>query len=63
VREWTAAIDRAEFKRNQAPVILKVAPRAFGPGRPMPIVMKQTSLESAARKDANVRTQSEHRTT
>lgn len=40
VRTTVAMIDRAQFKRDQAPVIPKVTPRAFGRGRPMPIVMK-----------------------
>jgi NAD+ synthase (glutamine-hydrolysing) len=39
-------IDRAQYKRGQAPVIPKVSPRAFGPGRPMPIVMKQAHKAS-----------------
>ena len=39
-------IDRQQFKRDQAAVVLKVTPRAFGRGRPMPIVMRQT--ESSA---------------
>ncbi len=43
VRRSLAMIDRPQFKRDQAPVVLKVTGRAFGPGRPMPIVMKQTS--------------------
>ena len=34
-------VDRSQFKRDQTPVILKVAPRTFGRGRPMPIVMKR----------------------
>ena len=37
-------IDRSQYKRNQAPVVLKVTPRAFGPGRPMPIVMKSSHV-------------------
>ena len=36
------AIDRSQYKREQAALILKVTPRAFGRGRPMPIVMKGT---------------------
>jgi NAD+ synthase (glutamine-hydrolysing) len=32
-----AAVARAEFKRRQAPPVLKVSPRAFGMGRRMPI--------------------------
>ncbi|MHC4948419.1 MAG: NAD+ synthase [Planctomycetota bacterium] len=42
VRRWTEAIDRAQYKRDQAAVILKVTPRAFGRGRPMPIVLRTT---------------------
>jgi len=34
-------VDRSQFKRDQASVILKIAPRTFGRGRPMPIVMKR----------------------
>jgi NAD+ synthase (glutamine-hydrolysing) len=30
-------VARAEFKRRQAPPVLKVSPRAFGMGRRMPI--------------------------
>jgi NAD+ synthetase len=40
VNRWLTAIDRAQYKRDQAPVIPKVTGRAFGRGRPMPIVMK-----------------------
>ncbi|MDP6541718.1 MAG: NAD(+) synthase, partial [Phycisphaerales bacterium] len=36
-----ALVDRSQFKRDQASVILKVSPRTFGRGRPMPIVMKR----------------------
>jgi NAD+ synthetase len=43
VVRWTRTIDQMQYKRDQAAVILKVNPRAFGRGRPMPIVMKQTS--------------------
>jgi NAD+ synthase (glutamine-hydrolysing) len=34
-------VDRSQFKRDQASVILKIAPRTFGRGRPMPIAMKR----------------------
>ncbi len=40
VRKTLQMIDRAQYKRDQAPVVLKITPRAFGRGRPMPIVMK-----------------------
>jgi len=33
-------VDRAEFKRFQAPPILRVSSKAFGPGRAMPLVAK-----------------------
>jgi NAD+ synthetase len=33
-------LDRAQFKRDQAPVILKLAPRAFGRGRRYPIAQR-----------------------
>lgn len=38
VRRIIRAIDRAEYKRFQAAVIPKLTPRAFGRGRPWPIV-------------------------
>ena len=41
VRKTMAMIDRAQYKRDQAPVVLKVTGRAFGPGRPMPIVSRE----------------------
>ena len=40
VREVTTMIDRAQHKRDQMAPALKVTPRAFGRGRPMPIAMK-----------------------
>jgi NAD+ synthase (glutamine-hydrolysing) len=40
VEMMTKLIDRAQYKRDQAAVIPKVTPRAFGRGRVMPIVMK-----------------------
>ncbi|MCH2136790.1 MAG: NAD+ synthase [Phycisphaerales bacterium] len=39
---WRAQIDRAQFKRSQAAVIPKLSARAFGPGRPWPIVARLT---------------------
>lgn len=38
VRRIIRAIDRAEYKRFQAAVIPKLTPRAFGRGRPWPVV-------------------------
>jgi NAD+ synthetase len=40
VARWVRAIDLAEFKRRQAAVVLRLSPRAFGPGRRMPVVMR-----------------------
>ncbi len=37
VERLLGSIDRAEFKRKQAPPILKLSARAFGRGRPMPL--------------------------
>ncbi|MCA9290425.1 MAG: NAD(+) synthase, partial [Phycisphaerales bacterium] len=51
VRRFARAIDLAEYKRNQAAVILKVSRRTFGPGRPMPLVMRSTSLPAPCRTD------------
>jgi NAD+ synthase (glutamine-hydrolysing) len=36
--EWVITmVGRAEYKRRQAPPVLKLSPRAFGMGRRMPI--------------------------
>jgi NAD+ synthase (glutamine-hydrolysing) len=40
VERWTRAIDMSQYKRAQAPVIIRLSARAFGPGRRMPIVMR-----------------------
>ena len=40
VRRVLKMVNVAEFKRNQAPPILRVSPKAFGMGRRMPIVGK-----------------------
>jgi NAD+ synthetase len=45
VTEVMSTIDRNEHKRNQAALVLKVTPRAFGRGRSMPIVAR---VQSAA---------------
>lgn len=42
VNKTVRMIDRAQYKRDQAPVVLKVTGRAFGPGRTMPMVMKES---------------------
>jgi NAD+ synthase (glutamine-hydrolysing) len=39
-RRTISAVARAEFKRRQAPPVLKVSPRAFGMGRRMPIARR-----------------------
>ena len=36
-------LDLAQFKREQAAVILKTSPRAFGRGRPWPVVARDAS--------------------
>ena len=40
ITRWTTAIDRAHYKRFQAPIIPKLSARAFGPGRRMPLAMQ-----------------------
>ena len=52
VRHWTGLIDRNEHKRNQAAVVLKISPRAFGSGRLMPIAAR----DSSANRDAGATT-------
>jgi NAD+ synthase (glutamine-hydrolysing) len=39
-------VDVAQFKRNQAAIILKTSPRSFGRGRRMPIVMRRRWVNS-----------------
>jgi NAD+ synthase (glutamine-hydrolysing) len=40
VRRIVRMVDMAEYKRRQAPPVLRVSRRAFGPGRAMPIVQR-----------------------
>jgi NAD+ synthase (glutamine-hydrolysing) len=40
VKRIIRMVNMAEFKRKQAPPILRVSPKAFGSGRRMPIVAK-----------------------
>ena len=40
VRWVVQALDRAEYKRRQAPLVLRVSPKAFGSGRRVPIVQR-----------------------
>jgi NAD+ synthase (glutamine-hydrolysing) len=40
VRSVIAMVERAEYKRRQAPPVLKVSPKAFGTGRRIPIARK-----------------------
>jgi NAD+ synthetase len=44
VRQFVHMIDRAEYKRQQAALVLKVTQRTFGRGRPMPIVLRSTTV-------------------
>ena len=57
VRKTLQMIDRAQYKRDQAPVILKLTYRAFGRGRQMPIVMQAnvplTNEDRVTRIDAS----------
>jgi NAD+ synthase (glutamine-hydrolysing) len=40
VRDVLARIDRNEYKRRQAPLVLRTSPKSFGPGRRLPIVQR-----------------------
>jgi len=40
VEEWIAKIHRAEYKRRQAPIAIRVTQKAFSKGRNVPIVQK-----------------------
>ena len=40
VTRWCRTIDAAQHKRAQAPIVPKLSPRAFGPGRRQPIAMR-----------------------
>lgn len=40
VRRFVDMIDQSEYKRHQAPIVLKVSSRTFGRGRPMPIAAR-----------------------
>ena len=53
VGDVTAMIDRAQHKREQMAPVLKVSPRAFGRGRPMPIAMKWAQEPSEAGSDSS----------
>jgi NAD+ synthase (glutamine-hydrolysing) len=50
VRDVAGMVDRAQHKRDQMAPVLKVSPRAFGRGRPMPIAMRwaETATEAGA---------------
>jgi NAD+ synthase (glutamine-hydrolysing) len=40
VRQIVARLDRNEYKRRQAPLVLRCSPKAFGHGRRLPIVQR-----------------------
>ena len=40
VRDVLGRIDRAEYKRRQAPLVLRTSRKSFGPGRRLPIVQR-----------------------
>jgi NAD+ synthase (glutamine-hydrolysing) len=44
VRQIVARLDRNEYKRRQAPLVLRVSEKAFGSGRRLPIVHRYGSL-------------------
>jgi len=43
-------IDSAQYKRDQAAVVLKVTGRTFGRGRPMPIAMQWEGARAGAQQ-------------
>ena len=49
VRRVVRMVDRAEYKRRQAPVGIKVTTRAFGRDRRMPITNRYSEGRSALR--------------
>ncbi|MHC4218393.1 MAG: NAD+ synthase [Planctomycetota bacterium] len=53
VRAITAMIDRAQHKRDQVAPVLKVTPRAFGRGRPMPIAMRWGEATADSGRDSS----------
>lgn len=55
VRQVLLTIDREQYKRDQAAVVLKVTPRAFGRGRPMPIVMNWSAVGAVDRSSTSMR--------
>jgi NAD+ synthase (glutamine-hydrolysing) len=44
VRSIVAMVERAEYKRRQAPPVLKVSPKAFGTGRRIPIARRDSRM-------------------
>ena len=53
VEEIVTSVDRAQFKRDQSAVILKVSARTFGRGRPMPIIMRRSGAAMPAQAGAD----------
>jgi NAD+ synthetase len=47
VQRWCRIIDQQQYKRDQAAIVLKVSPRSFGRGRPMPAASKVTAWPAA----------------
>jgi len=45
VRDVVARLDRNEYKRRQAPLVLRTSPKAFGTGRRLPIVHRYQARE------------------
>jgi NAD+ synthetase len=42
VARVSARVDRNEYKRRQAPLVLRTSPKAFGPGRRLPIARRRS---------------------
>lgn len=47
MQRWCRIIDQQQYKRDQAAIVLKVSPRSFGRGRPMPAASKVAALPAA----------------
>jgi len=52
VHRWVRTIDQQEYKREQAALVLKVTPRAFGRGRPMPMALRNSMVGKQASERA-----------
>ena len=61
VRRIAARVDRNEYKRRQAPLVLRTSQKAFGPGRRLPIAhryrrsKRREAARAASRRRAKIR--------